>query len=161
MCARLMASGPPSSGGRSCRYAVSRSSVQHAKGKPSASGLVSAAATTAPTCSAVYVSGRPDRGRSSRPGRPAALNRLIHPRTTSAPTPSRSATAGTRSPSRTSHTIFARSTTRAGKVRDAPRRRNSASSSTVIGRTCKATRSSSRFLRFATRGTPALLWKAQ
>jgi hypothetical protein len=78
----------------SFKCAASRSSVQEAKGSPSARGSVSAAAITSATCAGEYVAGRPQRGRSSRPARPSALKRWMRLRTVSASRRSRSAIAG-------------------------------------------------------------------
>jgi hypothetical protein len=98
----------------------SRSSVQWQVGgtaPPSgAGGTERALAMTRPRSCSVYVRGRPGRGASSSPASPAALNRLSHPRTTSAPTPTRPAIAGTRAPSAASATIHARRANRTGAV---------------------------------------------
>ena len=119
-------------------YAAGRSSVPLPNGRPSVSGLVSAVAITSPTTSGPSVAGRPARGRSGNPSGPSALNRLSQVRTTSARTPSRRPTAGARSPWCRDRIMRARSTTRAGSVRDATRRRSSSPSSAVTGRTRRA-----------------------
>jgi len=70
----------------SLRYALSRSYVQSTNGRPWACGSVSVA-TTAPTCSDMYVAGRPTRGASAGPSSPSASKRRSHRRTVSAPRP--------------------------------------------------------------------------
>jgi hypothetical protein len=92
-----------------------------------------------PTCSGVYVAGRPDRGASCKPSSPAVLNRLSHRRTVSGCNRNSAAIAATRCPWLAHHTIRARSTTRAGAVRAWAKRLISSLSSSVSSRMRKAT----------------------
>src|ERR671925_541007 len=102
----------------SLRYVASRSSVQHANGWLSWRGSVKAVAMTSATCSGWYVTGRPARGRSCKPSSPASLKRLSQVRTVVSVSSSACAIAGTRFPISASRIRRARSTSRAGAVRE-------------------------------------------
>src|SRR5262245_12690004 len=102
----------------SLRYVSRRSSVQHAKGCPSCCGSLKAVAMTSATCSALYVAGRPERGRSANPSSPSLLNRLSQLRTVISVSSNSRAMAGTRFPLLARRMIRARSTSRAAAVRD-------------------------------------------
>ena len=69
---------------------------------------------TSPICSAVSVAGRPDRGRSCKPSRPTALNRVIHFRTTWGVTRTIRAMSDTHHPYADNATMHARSRSRTG-----------------------------------------------
>src|SRR5829696_4793460 len=112
----------------SLRCTASRSNVQLPKGSPDSCGLVRLAATTSPTCSGVYVTGRPERGASASPATPPVLKRSSQRRTTGAEIPNSAAMAGTRCPWAASPTMHARSTRRTGAVRERTRRPISCSS---------------------------------
>ena len=96
----------------SLRYAASRSNVQQAKGSPKLCGLLRAVAITVPTCSGVYVAGRPLRPLSCNSTVPPELKRLSHSRTIFWLTRNMAAMAGTVWPSCDNQIILARSTRR-------------------------------------------------
>jgi hypothetical protein len=121
----------------SARYTAKRSSVQEAKGRPRVCGSVSAVATTVPTCSRVYVGGRPWRGLSSSPVSPPSLKRCSHRYTVAAVIWRRSAIANTRSPSRAASATRARSTRRTAAVRECASHSTVARSSAVTSRNDK------------------------
>jgi hypothetical protein len=122
----------------SLRYACSRSSVQLANGKPSSRGLVKLTAITSLTCAGVYRAGRPGRAFSANPASPEPLKRWSQLRTVVGVRCSSWAMAGTRRPWWASHMMRARSTVRAGAVRECASCRMVATSVSLIARTRNA-----------------------
>lgn len=121
----------------SLRYVSSRSRVQCPKGRTSASGLVSAVATTTEISSVLSVGGRPVLTSSKSPATPASLKRWSQLRTVFSATSSRRAIVGTRCPSLAYCPIFARSPCLAGAVRERLNGSIILRSSSVMARTCK------------------------
>src|SRR5262249_3458791 len=102
----------------SLRYACNRDSVHLAKGRPSFCGSVKAAAMTSATWPEVYVGGRPLRGKSLRPASPLSLKRLSQVRTVFSERLSFCAIIGTDFGCEARRTMRARSTQRAGLLRE-------------------------------------------
>jgi hypothetical protein len=75
-------------------------------------------ATTSPISSGLYTAGRPERGRSANPFTPSRLKRLSQSRTVAGHTPNVCSISATLAPYRDNSTIRARSTVRAGAVRE-------------------------------------------
>jgi hypothetical protein len=122
----------------SLRYVASLSNVQAPKGRGGSHsiclGSVRAVAITSPTCSRVYVGGRPILGSSAKEATPPWLKRAIQRRTVMRFRCSCSAMALTRSPRLASQMISARSTVRAGRVREWASLRTVSTSSLLISR---------------------------
>jgi hypothetical protein len=119
---------------------ASRSSVQLANGRFSSWGLVRLAAMTSLTCSEVYVAGRPSRGASCNPASPWPSKRFSQERTVAWQSRSSRAIAGTCWPWWVSPIMRARSTRRAGSVREWASRWIMSTSSAVMGRRHNAMR---------------------
>ncbi len=122
----------------SWREAASRSSVQLATGSPRSWGLVRRVAMTSLTGAGGQVAGRPDRAFSSSPARPERLKPLRQLRTVAGHRPSAWAMAATGRPWEASQMLRARSTGRAGAVRECASCRSASSALALIKRTRQA-----------------------
>jgi hypothetical protein len=89
---------------------------------------------TALTCSGVYVAGRPGRAASCNPASPWRLKRFSHARTVAWQRRNSWAMAATRCPWWAPQIMRARSTVRAGSVREWANRWMGSTSSAVMGR---------------------------
>src|SRR4029450_4451232 len=98
----------------------SRSSarLQRPSGTPRVAGSSHAIALTSATTTAANTRGRPERGRSRKPGYPWVQNRWRHLRTVLGATPTRRAISALGSPAAASSTILARTTCRCGAACD-------------------------------------------
>jgi hypothetical protein len=93
-------------------WAASSAELHRDSGTSRAAGGWQAIALTPATTGAGNDRGRPERGRSSSPARPASQNRLRHRLTTVTSASSRCAITVLRSPSAARSTILARSTSK-------------------------------------------------
>src|SRR5207248_3095492 len=107
-------------------------------------GRPRALAITRPRLSSLYVGGRPGRGASSSPSKPAALKRSSRARTVFSASPSPRAIAGAVAPAADRSTISARRARRTGAVCERARRASFARSSSVRSRTNSAIRTPPR-----------------
>jgi hypothetical protein len=97
-------------------WAASSAELHRDNGTSRCAGGWQAIALTPATTGAESDRGRPDRGWSASPSRPASVNRLRHRPTTPTCTSNRSAMAVLGTPSAASSTILARTTSAKGAV---------------------------------------------